>query len=126
MTDSPSLVAVVDDESSMCRALSRLLRSAGFKVVTFTNGIDFLGSLKARQPDCLVLDLHMSPMSGFEVQSRLRQAALRIPVVIMTGHHTEESQQRALLAGAVAYLRKPVDDQVLLHEVTAAIEKAKP
>lgn len=126
MTDSPSLVAVVDDESSVCRALSRLLRSAGFKVVTFKNGIDFLGSLKARQPDCLVLDLHMSPMSGFEVQSRLRQAGLRIPVVIMTGHHTEESQQRVLDAGAVAYLRKPVDDQVLLDEVTAAIKKAKP
>ena len=126
MTASPSLVAVVDDESSVCRALSRLLRSAGFKVVTFTNGIDFLGSLKARQPDCLVLDLDMSPMSGFEVQSRLRQAGSRIPVVIITGHDTAESQQRVLDAGAAAYLRKPVDDQVLLDAVTAAIEKAKP
>lgn len=126
MPRSPALVAVVDDECSVCRAFERLLQSAGFDVVTFVHGIDFLESLKVRQPDCLVLDVHMSPMSGFEVQSRLRQSALWIPVVIITGHDSEESQQRVLDAGAVAYLRKPVDDQVLLDTVTAAIEKAEP
>ena len=126
MAKSPALIAVVDDESSVCRAFERLLQSAGFDVVTFPSGIDFLESLKTRQPDCLVLDLHMSPISGFEVQSRLRQSGLQIPVVIITGHDTEESQQRVLDAGAAAYLRKPVDDQVLLDTVTAAIEKAEP
>jgi FixJ family two-component response regulator len=122
----PSLIAVVDDESSVCRALERLLQSAGFDVVTFTHGAAFLQSLEARQPDCLIVDLHMSPMSGFELQSRLGQMAQRIPVVIITGHDTPESNQRVMDAGAAAYLRKPVDDQVLIDTVTAAIEKAAP
>jgi FixJ family two-component response regulator len=116
----------VDDECSVCRAFERLLQSAGFDVVTFTHGGDFLESLKARQPDCLVLDLHMSPMSGFELQSRLGQSASRIPIVIITGHDTQESYERVMDAGAAAYLRKPVDDQVLIDTVVAAIAKAGP
>jgi FixJ family two-component response regulator len=126
VAESPALVAVVDDESSVCRAIERLLQSAGFDVVTFSRGSDFLESLKVRQPDCLLLDLHMAPMSGFELQSRLRQSAWRIPVVIITGHDTQESYERVMDAGAVAYLRKPVDDQVLIDTVVAAIAKAGP
>lgn len=120
------MIAVLDDESSVCRAFERLLQSAGFDVVTFSRGSDFLESLELRQPDCLVLDLHMSPMSGFEVQTRLRHSASRIPVVIMTGHDTQESYERVMGAGAVAYLRKPVDDSLLIETVVAAIASAAP
>jgi FixJ family two-component response regulator len=126
VAENPSLVAIVDDESSVCRALERLLQSAGFDVVTFTHGDDFLESLNTRRPDCLVLDIHMAPMSGFELQLRLSQTAPRIPSVIITGHDTPESYQRVMDAGAAAYLRKPVDDQALIDVVVAAIAKTQP
>ena len=122
MAERPSLVAIVDDEESICAAFELLLQSAGFDVVTFTNGIVFLESLNSRIPDCLVLDLHMPSMSGFEVQARLRQIAPRIPVVIITGNDVPESYERVMAAGAAAYLRKPADDQALIDSVTTAIE----
>lgn len=125
MTDSPSLVAVVDDESSVCQALARLLRSAGFNVVTFTQGTAFLNSLESQRPDCVVLDLHMPQISGFDVLARLGKEARRIPVVTITGHDTPDSYQRAMAAGAMAYLRKPADDQTVIDSVVAAIEKGK-
>jgi FixJ family two-component response regulator len=126
VAETPSLIAIVDDESSVCRALERLLQSAGFDVVTFTQGAAFIETLKDREPDCLVLDLHMSPMSGFELQSRLGQMTRGVPIVIISGHDSPESRQRVMDAGAVAYLRKPVDDQMLIDTVVAAIAKAKP
>jgi FixJ family two-component response regulator len=70
----------------------------------------------------VVLDLHMPEMSGFEIQSQLAQAGQRIPVVTITGHDTPEAQKRVMDAGAAAYLRKPVNDQVLLKAIMTAIQ----
>ena len=121
MSNSPPLVAVVDDEESVCRALQRLLRSAGFAVKTFSSGSMFLTELPSRRPDCLVLDVHMPRMSGFDVQARLAELGERVPVVIITGHDTPETRDRAIGGGASAYLRKPADDQAILDAVSAAI-----
>ena len=115
------LIAVVDDEESVRKALQRLIRSAGLEVETFASGEDFFLSMQKRQPDCVVLDLHMPQMNGFEVQRLLAQAGTAVPLVIITGHDTDESRERALKAGAAAYLRKPVDDRMLLDAIAAAV-----
>jgi FixJ family two-component response regulator len=125
VTTSPPLVAIVDDEESVCRALQRLLRSAGFVVATFGSGVDFLKYLESNRPDCLVLDLHMPRMSGFDVQARILERGDRLPVVVITGHDTPETRTRAMDGGAAAYLRKPADDQALLEAVSAAITDGK-
>jgi FixJ family two-component response regulator len=115
------LIAIVDDEESVRRALQRLMLSAGFDVHSFATGADFLDSLRDKAPDCVVLDLHMPRVSGFDVQLRLAAEQRHIPIVAITGHDTPESKARAIAAGAAAYLRKPVDDQVLLEAVANAI-----
>ena len=125
-TSNSLLVAVVDDEESVCRALKRLLRSAGFEVATFGSGDEFLRSLRSRRPACLVLDLHMPRMSGFELQEHLAAAAETVPIVIITGHDTTQSRDRVMHAGAAAFLHKPVDDQALLDAVNTAISHASP
>jgi FixJ family two-component response regulator len=116
------LVAVVDDEESVRRALERLLRSAGIETETFASGSAMLEDLARCEPDCVVLDLHMPGMSGFEVQERLAARARRIPVVVLTGQDTPESFERATTGGAAAYLRKPVDGGDLLAAVAAAMD----
>ncbi|MCM3900765.1 MAG: response regulator [Pyrinomonadaceae bacterium] len=116
-----SLIAVVDDEEPIRKALKRLLRSAGLEVETFPSGVEFLESLRTHWPDCVVLDLHMPVVSGFEVQARLAESDVLLPVVIITGHDSDETRAQALAGMAVAYLRKPVNDQVLLDAIELAL-----
>ena len=97
--------------------------AAGFRAQSFATGAEFLASLATTRPACVILDLHMPVMNGFDVQQRLRDAQMDVPVIVITGHDAIESQQRALAAGAVAYLRKPVDDQSLLRAIETAISK---
>jgi FixJ family two-component response regulator len=111
----------VDDEEAVRIALRRLLRSASMSAETFASGAEFLESMKQHQPDCVVLDLHMPQVNGFAVQARLAEAGIRVPVVIITGHDTPESRERAMAGGAAAYLRKPVDDQALLEAIQRAV-----
>lgn len=122
MATTSHWIAVVDDEPGVCRALERLLRSASFNVETFVSGAAFLSSLADRVPDCVVLDLHMPGLNGFDVQSRLSaDPSIKVAVVIVTAHDTDVSQQRAMAGGAGAYLRKPVDAPVLLDAIRTAI-----
>ncbi|HSP94149.1 MAG TPA: response regulator, partial [Thermoanaerobaculia bacterium] len=79
MRRSRLLVAIVDDEESVRRAIGRLMRSAGIDVETFPSGAEFLQSLETHSPDCVVLDLHMPGLNGFEVQARLKEAKSRLP-----------------------------------------------
>jgi FixJ family two-component response regulator len=113
-------VAIVDDEESIRKALSRLLRASGYQVETFASGTDFLASLNARAPDLVVLDLHMPGMSGFEVHAAMRVLDPPLPVVVITGHDSPETRQRALDGGAAAYLRKPIDETLLLRAICGA------
>ncbi|MET0620982.1 MAG: response regulator [Thermoanaerobaculia bacterium] len=122
MTRLKPLVAVVDDEEAVRRALERLLRSAGIETETFSTGGAMLDDLARRRPDCIVLDLHMPGMSGFEIQTALAERDLHIPVIVLTGHDTPEASERAAAAGAAAYLPKPVDGEVFLAAVVAAVE----
>ena len=122
MSKNRPLIAVVDDEASVRVALQRLIRSAGLNVKTFPSGIEVLEFMQGNRPDCIVLDLHMPNVNGFEVQRRMAECGLHVPVVVITGHDTPESSVRALTGGASAYLLKPVDDQMLLDAIAAAIE----
>ena len=114
-------MAVVDDEEPIRRALCRLIRAAGFDVEAFSTGADFLASVEEHSPDCVVLDLHMPGVNGFDVQVRLADLAHTVPVVVITGYDTPEARERVLAAGATAYLRKPVDADTLLDAIASAL-----
>lgn len=121
MDQSAPLIAVVDDEESVRRALERLLRSAGLRVVTFGGGAELLACVLDLAPGCVVLDLHMPGISGFETMDFLPADC---PVVAITGHDSPEAQAAA--KRAAAYLCKPIDDQTLLDAVSEAIRKNSP
>ena len=123
MSPSPALIAIVDDEDAVRKALRRLLRSVGFEVDVYADGREFLGSLRTRAPQCVVLDLHMPHISGLEVQERLAAARATLPVIVITGHDSDKTRASALANGASAYLRKPVDEQVLLDAIAVAISR---
>jgi FixJ family two-component response regulator len=126
VSKSRPLIAVVDDEEPVRLALERLLRSADFNVATFPSGAEFIETLKIHRPDCVVLDLHMPFVNGFHVLACLKGAGLGLPVVVITGHDTTETRERALAGGASAYLRKPVDDQTLLDAIKSGIHVKSP
>jgi FixJ family two-component response regulator len=115
------LVAIVDDEESVRKALGRLVRAAGFGVATYSSGVEFMHSLQRQTPDCLVLDLRMPVVNGFDVQRALIEAGVAVPVLIITGDDSTESRERTLRQGARAYLRKPVDDAMLLDAIHTAV-----
>jgi len=93
-------------------------------VEAFGSGAEFLQSLETRLPDCVVLDLHMPDMDGFNVQARLARKWAALPVIIVTGHDLPRARERAMAAGASAFLRKPVHDRILLDAISAATECA--
>ena len=95
MVSAAPLLAVVDDDAEVRVALTRLVSAAGFEVETFASGADFLRSIEDHEPDCLVLDLHMPEMSGFDVQAALARGHATVPVIVFTGHDTSESRLRA-------------------------------
>jgi FixJ family two-component response regulator len=111
----------VDDDPYVRRGLERLFRSAGLSVETFASGAEFLQSVDDHEPDCVVVDLHMPNMDGFEVQAQLLLTHPDVPVIIITGHDTPESRSRALSGGAKSYLCKPVDDETLLKSINDAM-----
>jgi FixJ family two-component response regulator len=121
--DSQAVIAIVDDEESICNALSRLMRSAGFKTMAFTSGHEFMARAAECKPDCVVLDLHMPGLDGFEIHARLQSAlqGANIPIIILTADSFPDTSARALEKGAYAFLRKPVDDVLLLAAVNAAL-----
>ena len=121
-TASPLWVAVVDDEPSVRKALSRVLRSAGFAVRSFGSGAGFLESLRDLEPCCLVLDLHIPPPSGFDVLEILQNSGKSIATVVISAEYNNHNRTRVLAYGARAYLAKPVEDAQLLEVVSAAAQ----
>src|ERR1700691_857759 len=116
-------VAIVDDDDSMRGALQGLLKSVGFSSLTFESAEAFLGSGHQRKAACLIADIRMPGMSGLELQARLNAEHCRIPTIFITAHGDEEMRFQALRAGAVEFLPKPFDDEVLIESVRAALER---
>ena len=116
------MITIVDDDESVREALKSLIRSVGFKAETFASGEEFLNSDRLRDTACLILDVQMPGISGFELQNRLASLQNRVPVVFITAHGNEEDRKRALQAGAVDFLRKPFSEESLLDAVRSALE----
>ena len=121
---SSHLVAVVDDDASVRRALTRLLQSADLQVHTYASATEFLETGIVSNPECLILDIHLGGMSGLELLSRLRETGHGPPVLIVTAHYDAQAREAAAEAGCTAYLRKPLDAKMLLEEVATAMKRA--
>jgi len=117
------VIGVVDDDDSVRLALSRLLRAAGFDARTYSRGEDFLSALDESRFDCAVLDVHMPRVSGLEIMEFLAQTDAGIPVIIITGRDSDQTRERVMAAGALAYLLKPIDAGSLLSAVAAAVTR---
>ena len=114
-------VAIVDDEEPVRKALRRLLRASGLQAEGFASGQEFLDAAAQRQPDCVVLDLHMPGMSGLQALRKLQACAPALPVVVITAHDEPETRAQCMASGAAAYLRKPLDERLLLNAISAAL-----
>jgi FixJ family two-component response regulator len=124
MSKTRAHIAIVDDDEAVANAISRLLRSLGMNTKTFTSGDEFIEQIqtvRSFHPDCVVLDVQMPGMNGLEVQELLVRNENHPPVIFMTGHDEVTVRQRALRAGAVAFLRKPFTDEVFVKILTQAL-----
>jgi FixJ family two-component response regulator len=118
------LVAFVDDDESMRRAMTRLFRSTPYDSATFDSAQGFIESLWSRVPHCVILDLHMRDLTGFELQQRLGDMGYRLPYIVVTAHDEPGSRERCLAAGTRFYFRKPVEAEELISAVAAVIGRA--
>ena len=122
MANQLRTVYVIDDDESVRTALGRLLRSAKFVVETFSSADDFLSSPRQERDSCILLDLTMPGMHGFDFQKKLISSGVKIPVIVVSATDDELVREYGQHLGAMAFLHKPVDDEVLLDAVTRAIE----
>src|SRR4249920_1821043 len=126
MSKTNPTIAVVDDDASVCRAISRLLRSLGMNADTFTSGREFIEHIQTMpsfRPDCVVLDVQMPGMNGLEVQDLLIRGEHPLPIIFITAHDEMGVRERALQAGAVAFLHKPFNDELLIKTLNEAIKR---
>jgi CheY-like chemotaxis protein len=112
---------VLDDESEMRKALRRLLTSRGFRVEEYGSGEDLLAAVGSHPLDCLLLDLHMPGLNGFDVLEAFRSRQIPVPVVVITADDESGTAERAHALGASAYLKKPVDREVLLSAIAGVM-----
>ena len=117
-----TLVAIVDDDDSVRSALQGMLKAVGVPAQTFASGEEFLKSGQQHQTSCLIADIRMPGMSGLELQAKLNAEHCRIPTIFITAHGDAKMRMQALRSGAVEFLAKPFDDDVLLESVRAALE----
>ncbi len=123
MKSERPVVFVIDDDVSIREALSNLLRSVGLDVRTFGTAQEFLDGPRPDVPACLVLDVRLPGPSGLDLQRRLADAGIPIPIIFITGHGDIRMSVRAMKAGAIEFLTKPFRDQELLDAVQQAIER---
>ncbi len=121
MAESEPTIFVVDDDEAARDSLKALLESAGFRVETFSSGEAFLGAADPGARGCLILDLHMPGLDGLQVQASLAKYGLALPTLIVTGCGDKAACGRALAAGAIAFLEKPVRGDLLLSTLGAAL-----
>ena len=115
-------VAIVDDDDLMRGALEGLLKQAGWPVRAFASAEEFLSSGQQHHTACLIADIRMPGMSGLDLQAKLNAEQIRIPTIFITAHGDARMRMQALRAGAVEFLAKPFDDELLLESVRAALE----
>jgi FixJ family two-component response regulator len=117
------VIAIVDDDPSAREGLQTLLRSVGWKVEAFVSAQEFLGRPDAEPPSCLILDLQLPGLTGLDLQKRMVEVGLEIPIVFLTGHGNIPASVQAMKTGAVEFLTKPFDEEALLRAIQEAIER---
>jgi FixJ family two-component response regulator len=123
MDEKEPVVFVVDDSGSVRKSLERLFRSAELKVECFESAQDFLNVKRHKGPSCIVLDVRMPGLSGFDLQEALGASGFIIPIIFLTGHGSVPQSVRAMKAGAVDFIEKPFEGEQLLDAVQKALEK---
>lgn len=124
MSSEKKQIYIVDDDESVYRALSLLLDTFGFGVQTFASAAEFLNSVLKHAPGCLILDVHMAGMDGFELQQKLNTNGFRIPIIFISADkNLKFSEEYLKAAGAVGFLQKPFNDQALVDLINIAVEK---
>ena len=125
MSTGADIVYLLDDEPEMVKALTRLLRAKKFEVRGFTSVQAFLDTYRPEGNACLVLDVAMPELDGLELQRRLTDQGILIPIIFLTGHGDIPTSVRAMKAGAADFLAKPVDAAALIHAVRSALQTAQ-
>jgi len=123
MSLAEATVFIVDDDPSICAALARLFKSVGLAAQSFPNARDFLDQAPQLGPGCLVLDMRLPGLSGLDLQGELARARIKLPIIFLTAHGSVPLSVRAMKAGAMDFLEKPVEDQTLLDAVSQALER---
>jgi len=116
------LIAIVDDDESVLKALRRLLEACGFRTETFDSGRAFLDALRDHRPACVLLDLHMLGLTGWGVQAEMAAAGFSIPIIFITADGDPAVLERTMTTGAMFLLHKPFSERRLLETIAAAIE----
>lgn len=125
MEEKPFTVFVVDDDDSIQRALKRLLKSEGYRVITCGSAEECLQSTQLRSAGCLVLDIRLPGMTGLDLYAKISSSGGKQPVIFITAHDNPQWQKEAEAAGAIAYLRKPFDQGALLEAVRLCRQQAR-
>ena len=125
MNPPGSIVYIVDDDASVCRALVFLLRSHGFRVEVFSRAADFLAFKHLKLPSCLLLDIQLPDINGLALQEEMAARKLAIPIVFISGHGDIPMSVKGMKTGAVDFLPKPFTNKQLLNAITQAILKSK-
>ncbi len=123
MPEQESTVFVVDDDDAVRNSMRWLVESVGLPVETYASAREFLETHDPNRPGCLVLDVRMPGMSGLDLQEKLHENGIVIPIIVVTGHGDVPTAVRAIKAGAVEFIEKPVNDQLLLDTIQRCIEK---
>ncbi len=123
MAEQESTVFVVDDDDAVRDSMRWLVESIGLPVETYASAREFLETHDPNRPGCLVLDVRMPGMSGLDLQEKLHENGIVIPIIVVTGHGDVPTAVRAIKAGAVEFIEKPVNDQLLLDTIQRCIEK---
>ncbi len=123
LRESDTVIAIVDDDPSAREGLQSLIESAGWRAETFASAQEFLARPGAEAPSCLVLDLQLPGLSGLDLQKRMAEVGLEIPIVFLTGYGNVPASVQAMKAGAVEFLTKPFDEEELLQAIQEAIER---
>ena len=123
LPEPKAIVAIVDDDLSFREGVSSLIRAAGWKVETFASAEEFLARPRAEAPSCLLLDLQLPDLSGLDLQKRMAEGNLDIPIVFLTGHGDIPASVQAMKAGAVEFLTKPFDKEQLFSAIAEAMER---
>jgi FixJ family two-component response regulator len=117
-----SAISIVDDDASVRESLLGLLRSLGYTVAIFDCAEDFIASPQVNKTDCLFLDVQMPGMSGIELQNHLRQKFGAVPIIFITARGDERTRSQALGGGAIAFLVKPINEEMVLSAIERALE----